>query len=367
MQIGIIGGGPVGSIAGLALKSKGHTVRLFDPSTQKPKMSLALSETTLSLLENIGVHLMAGQDLVEILVTEKGLPGSMLLNAHECGYPRFGRAICSRELDHRLTEQVASMVEPSAVTHVRARTNKGGPRIELETGETFEPDLVILADGGRSGLSENLGMGAQLRSFDRTALLGRITVETPVTGRAYERFIGTGPLALLPINPDMYGFVWSLAPPDADAFKQSTTALLDALCLALPPELGGVELVCDVVKIPLIERWIDQPYRPGIVLLGNGAQTIHPVAGQGLNLALRGVSRLVDALATGDPDTAVRAAFMSWKPNRDLTRLASSSLEALFDRGWLSRKLLTSIGMVLGDQSPWLKRKIGEAGMGIIS
>ena len=56
MQIGIIGGGPVGSIASLALKLIGHTVRLFDPTTQKPKMSLALSETTLSLLENIGVH-----------------------------------------------------------------------------------------------------------------------------------------------------------------------------------------------------------------------------------------------------------------------------------------------------------------------
>ena len=102
-----------------------------------------------------------------------------------------------------------------------------------------------------------------------------------------------------------------------------------------------------MVKIPLIERWIDQPYRPGIVLLGNGAQTIHPVAGQGLNLAVRGVSRLVDALAIGDPDTAVREAFMSWKPNRDLTRLASSSLETLFDRDLLSRKLLTSVGMAL--------------------
>ena len=367
MQIGIIGGGPVGSIAGLALKNEGHTVRLFDPTTQKPQMSLALSETTLVLLESIGVHLTTGQDLVEILVTEKGLPGSMLLNAPECGHPRFGRAICSHDLDHTLTAQAAGMVEPSAVTQVRARTTTGNPRIELETGETLEPDLVILADGGRSGLSDDLGMGAQLRSFDRTALLGRITVEKPVNGRAYERFIGTGPLALLPIDADMYGFVWSLAPPDADALKQSTSALLDALYLALPPELGGVELVCDVVKIPLVERWIDQPYRPGIVLLGNGAQTIHPVAGQGLNLALRGVSRLVDALETGDPDTAVRAAFTSWKPNRDLTRLASSSLEALFDRGLVSRKLLTSMGMVLGDQSPWLKRKIGEAGMGIIS
>ena len=367
MQIGIIGGGPVGSIAGLALKRRGHTVRLFDPSTQKPKMSLALSETTLSLLENVGVHLTAGQDLVEILVNEKGLPGSVLLNASESGYLRFGRAICSHELDQTLTGQVADMLEPTAVTRVRARSTTVNPRIELETGETFEPDLVILADGGRSGLSDALGMDAQLRPFDRTALLGRIHVATPVSGRAYERFIGTGPLALLPIDPEVYGFVWSLAPRDADALKESTSALLDALCLALPPELGEVTLVCDAVKIPLIERWIDQPYRPGIVLLGNGAQTIHPVAGQGLNLALRGVSRLVDALAISDPDTAVRAAFMSWKPNRDLTRLASSSLEALFDRELLSRKLLTSIGMALSDQSPWLKRKIGEAGMGIIS
>ena len=367
MQIGIIGGGPVGSIAGLALKLIGHSVRLFDPTTQKPKMSLALSETTLSLLENIGVQPQAGQDLVEILVNEKGLPGSMLLNAPECGYSRFGRAICSHELDRILTGQVADMVEPVAVTQVRARSTTGNPRIELETGETSEPDLVILADGGRSGLSNSIGMDAQFRSFDRTALLGRIHVEAPVSGRAYERFIGTGPLALLPIDPEVYGFVWSLAPREAEALKQATPALLDALCLALPRELGRIKLVCDVVKIPLIERWIDQPYRPGIVLLGNGAQTIHPVAGQGLNLALRGVSRLVDALAMGDPDTAVRKAFMSWKPNRDLTRLASSSLETLFDRDLLSRKLLTSVGMALGDQSPWLKRKISEAGMGIIS
>tara|TARA_B100001093_G_scaffold454543_2_gene463965 strand:- start:2908 stop:4011 length:1104 start_codon:yes stop_codon:yes gene_type:complete len=367
VQIGIIGGGPVGLIASLALRNTGHTVRVFDPSTQKPKMSLALSETTLSLLENIGVHLTAGQDLFEILVNEQGLPGSMLLNAHECGHFRFGRVICSHALDQVLASHVTNMIESVVVTKVRARTTAGNPCIELETGEAIEPDLVILADGGRSGLSDSLGMSAQLRSFDRTALLGRIRVETPISGRAYERFIGTGPLALLPIDPRVYGYVWSLAPRDAEVLKQSTPALLDALHIAMPSELGAIELVCDPVQIPLIERWIDQPYRPGIVLIGNGAQTIHPVAGQGLNLALKGVSRLVDALATGEPDTAVRTAFVSWKPNRDLTRLASSSLEALFDRDLWPRKLLTSVGMALGDQSPWLKRKIGEAGMGIIS
>ena len=139
-------------------------------------------------------------------------------------------------------------------SRIRARSTTGNPRIELETGEISEPDLVILADGGRSGLSNSIGMDAQLRSFDRTALLGRIHVEAPVRGRAYERFIGTGPLALLPIDPEVYGFVWSLTPHEADALKQATPALLDALYLALPRELGRIKLVCDVVKIPLIER-----------------------------------------------------------------------------------------------------------------
>ena len=110
---------------------------------------------------------------------KRACQGRCYLNASECGYLRFGRAICSHELDQTLTGQVADMLEPTAVTQVRARSTTANPRIELETGETFEPDLVILADGGRSGLSDALGMDAQLRPFDRTALLGRIHVASP--------------------------------------------------------------------------------------------------------------------------------------------------------------------------------------------
>ena len=78
MEISIVGGGPIGLIAARALSKDGHQVRLFDPSIKKPKMSLALAESTLCLLGCIGVELEAGQDLTEILVNEKGLPGLML-------------------------------------------------------------------------------------------------------------------------------------------------------------------------------------------------------------------------------------------------------------------------------------------------
>jgi len=367
VEISIIGGGPIGLIAARALLEDGNQVRLFDPSISKPKMSLALAESTLRLLESIGVELGAGQDLTEILVNEKGLPGSILLNASECGYPRFGRVVCSQALEEAVSLHVSKSVETVSVETIRARSAQANPRIQLATGEEVTPDLVILADGGRSHLTDSLGLEAQHRPFGRSAILGRFRVGTPCLGRAYERFIGTGPLALLPVENDVYGFVWSLNPDHAERLQQSASDLIEALKDAIPEELGSIEIASDPVLIPLVERWIDQPYRPGIVLIGNGAQTIHPVAGQGLNFALRGVMQLTAELKKSDPDTAVRTAFANWKPNRDKTRLASSSLEALFDRDVFPRKILTSLGMAVADQSPWLKTKIAEAGMGVVS
>ena len=367
MEVSIIGGGPIGVIAARALVGDGHQVRLFDSSIKKPSMSLALAESTLRLRGRTGVDLEVGEDLIEILVNEKGLPGSILLQASECGYPRFGRVICSQALESAMALHVSDSVEPIAVETIYARSARANPRIQLVTGEEVTPDLVLLADGGRSHLTETLGLIAHYRPFGRSAILGRIRVSTPKKGRAYERFVGTGPLALLPIEPDVYGFVWSLSPAQVEQLQQSSVALIEALRNAIPDELGSIELTADPLVIPLLERWIDQPYRPGIALIGNGAQTFHPVAGQGLNLALRGVMQITAELRQSDPDTAIRRAFANWKPNRDKTRLASSSLEALFDRDLLPRKILTSLGMVAADQSPWLKTKLAEAGMGIVS
>lgn len=367
MQIGIVGGGPIGLIAARAFSDKGHNVRLFDPSIEKPKMSLALAESTLQLLTQIGVVLEAGQDLTEILVNEHGLPGSVLLDSVECGYPRFGRVVCSQVLENAVSPLVSTSVESVSVSAIRARSQSSNPCIELETGEIVRPDLVVLADGGRSHLTESLGLTPQFRSFNRSALLGRVQVSTPWVGRAYERFVGTGPLAVLPIEESIYGFVWSLDPSDAESLYQNPEKLTAALKAAMPRELGDVEMIVEPILIPLVERWIDQPFRPGVALIGNGAQTIHPVAGQGLNLALRGVAQLINELQHHETDQAVRVAFANWKPNRDRTRLASSSLEAIFDRDLLPRKVLTSVGMTLADQSPWLKKKIAEAGMGIVS
>ena len=367
MEVAIIGAGPIGLIAGLTLTASGHRVRVFDPSTEKPAMSLALAESSLQLLARFGVEITSGEALTEIHISERQVPGSAVLSAYQLGFSRFGRVVCSHDLESTLAHHTAGMVEPKAVASLRARGAHRPAEVNLEDGEQLHPDLVILADGGRSTLAESLGFVAQQRPFGRTALLGRVQLSQPILSRAYERFVGTGPLALLPLSGGVYGFVWSLSPTQAAHLADDQGALMDALQAAMDPALGAATLVKAPVQIPLVERWIDQPYRPGIALLGNGAQTIHPVAGQGLNLALRGLAHLLDAFAEMPVDEAVQHAFQRWQTDRDRTRFASSALEALFDvpRGW--RRAGTAVGMALFDQSPILKRRLAEAGMGLLS
>ena len=367
MQIVIAGAGPIGLIAARGLEVKGHSALLFDPTTEKPKMSLALAESTLTFLDSLGISEPVGEDLTQIHVSERGVPGSALIDAKVLGYPRFGRAVCSQKLEKILIESLDGPIQTRNVVDVKARTAVENPRVKLEDGSVLAPDLVIVADGGRSHLTESLGLKPSFRPFGRSAILGRIRVERPVLGRAYERFVGTGPLAILPLCEDLYGFVWSVEPARAKYLQTDRCALENLLAAAVDPELGAIHLASEAVVIPLIERWIDRPFRPGVVLFGNGAQTIHPVAGQGLNLALRGLKTFIDTLDYLGPDQAVIDAFGSWSNDRERTRLLSSSLEVLFNQDGALRRLGTSLGLSMLDQSPWLKRRIAEAGMGLLS
>lgn len=367
MEIAVVGAGPVGLLAALGFQRLGARVRVFDPTTHKPAMSLAMAESTLQFLASLGVDALPGETLTRIHVSEQHVPGSCVLDAPSLGLPRFGQITCSQTLEQVLLSRVGDGLEPVAVTAVTARGQQCPPSVHLATGEHWPVDLVVLADGGRSPLSASAGFVAQWRPFQRTALLGRIDVTSPESGCAVERFVRTGPLALLPLGGARYGFVWSLAPAVADALSADPAQLVEALSTAIDPALGRIQLASPVTPIPLVERWIDQPYRPGLVCFGNGAQTIHPVAGQGLNLALRGVARVLSSCERMAPDAAVADGMQHWKADRNRTRLASSLLETLFRIQGPLRQAGTAIGLSTLDQSPSLKRRLALAGMGLLS
>lgn len=367
MRCVLVGGGPIGLIAAALLRAEGHTVRLFDPRTDKPTMSLALAESTVRLLERLGIDQLPGETMTSVHVSEQGVPGSMLLEAADLGLTRFGQSVPSEALETELTQHVSDVIEASAVTSIEPRSRTAPPRVTLATEEVIEADLVILADGGRSHLTEQLGFAPLTRAFARTALLGRIHLSHPIPGRAFERFVGTGPLALLPLGDTLHGFVWSMEPSHARTCVDDPAALTTLFEQTVDPILGRVAMANDPVAIELVERWIDQPFRPGVLLLGNGAQTIHPVAGQGLNLAARGLRHVLDALSQYEADEAVSQAMARWHTDRARTRFASSVLESIFNQPNPLRRIATGASMSLLDQSRFVKRQIAEAGMGLWS
>lgn len=366
MRIAVVGGGPVGQV--VARRFQKHDVTMFEPSLEKPRMSLALAESTLSLFDQLELRVDAGESMQSIHVSEQGIPGSMQLVAADLGFAQFGRVVCSQDLEGVLQTQSAVQTDRRVVVSVLARSHTGGPRIALDDGSTEQVDLVCLCDGGRSPLVNALGLSPQYRDFGRSAVLMRVDVTHPIPGEAIERFTSTGPLALLPLGGTRYGVVWSLAPANAQALAADTPRLLQSIERALDGRLGHCSGVTDPVVIPLVERWLDSPYRPGIVIFGNGAQTIHPVAGQGLNLALRGVSRVADAIEAGTSldrlDQRIRDGFSSWRQDRAQTRLGSSLLEQIFAIRHPMRRFVSG-ALVSGlDHSLDAKRWIAHAGMG---
>lgn len=365
MRIVVIGGGPVGQV--LARRLAHHEVTLFDRPVTKPAMTLALAETTVKQLEALNIPLETGSVLQTVHVSERGVPGSMRLEASRLGLDAFGRVMCSLDLERAFQRSPSVQIDPRSVISVRARSQTRGPSVRLEDETEVTADLVCLCDGGRSPLVESLGMMPQYREFGRSAVLMRVEVSQPRMHCAFERFTRSGPLALLPLGGPRYGLVWSLPPDQATRGVDDPETFLALAQAALGDLLGQLSAVTLPVSIPLVERWLETPYRPGIAVFGNGAQTIHPVAGQGLNLALRGVSRVVEALegaSLNDLDRRVQMGCRAWRRDRGQTRAASSLLEQVFAWHHPFRQLVSGATLSLLDHHQLAQRWIAEAGMG---
>jgi 2-octaprenyl-6-methoxyphenol hydroxylase len=199
-------------------------------------------------------------------------------------------------------------------------------------------DLAILAEGGAFHTQP---ARALRRDYGQQALVGRVRCDRPHAGLAVERFTPGGPVALLPLGAD-YALVWCAPPAEADAIREwDTAAQIAALQALLPAACGRVtELhIAGGYPLGLNAQWRERQGR--IVQLGNAAQTLHPVAGQGLNLGLRDAAALARALA---PATAV-------------TTSTSAGLDALlrrYDRGRLpDRAMLLGLTDLLARSFTW--------------
>lgn len=234
-----------------------------------------------------------------IHVSERGRLGVTRLTAAELDQPALGYVLPNAWMGQVLHRRLAELpIEWHCPAGVEAIVPEGdGHRLTLSDGCTLRAALTVLADGGRSGLKEQLGIASDSASYNQVALIANVEISRPHDGIAYERFTREGPIALLPLPGQQMALIWTLpAGREAAHLALGDGDFLAELQQAFGDRVGRFRRVGSRHAYPLSLVTAKETIRPGLAVLGNAAHSLHPVAGQGFNLALRGVTDLTAAL-----------------------------------------------------------------------
>ncbi len=316
-DVAIIGGGMIGLTQALALAAHGITSHVIDRADPAVMMgdgfdgrTSAISSSSFKMLEAIGlgdVLVGKGCPIAKIWVSDGLKPGALdFVPGEEDGY--LGQMFENRLL--RRTLYSAAMASPHIHLHMQATItekicDEGGCIITLDGGTQLSAALLIVAEGRASQTREDIGIKIAQWQYDHAAIVGAITHEKPHNNIAYEIFYPTGPFAVLPMLDNEAGqhrsaIVWSQTRGDAPAYmKMGARAFAAELEKAMGHMLGHVELAAPLASYPLGFHHASQITAQRLVLIGDSAHGIHPIAGQGLNLGLRDVAALTEVLVDG--------------------------------------------------------------------
>ncbi len=191
-----------------------------------------------------------------------------------------------------LTEQIKKVI-----------THSSHAEVTLESGKVISTKLLVGADGSRSIIRNLAGISFQEKSYQQMGLVALVETEQPHQQTAWQRFLSTGPLALLPLNTGQCSIVWSVSEDYADELmKLNEHEFADALTQASDMCLGAITLKSKCAAFPLVSGRADSMVQPRIALVGDAAHALHPLAGQGANLGFTDAAVLADVIANTERD-----------------------------------------------------------------
>ncbi len=353
----IAGGGPVGGALALGLSGSGLKLALLEArapgaAVNDPR-TIAVSHGSRLILERLGVWpaLAATATAIErIIISQQGSFGRVELNAEAAHVPALGYVAgygaLQRALAHALEPGRVRVMTGCTVREIGADADGAIVIVDPDHGRGLHASLIAIADGGSQlNLSH-----VKTRDYRQSALVCDIVSEQSHQNRAFERFTPDGPLALLPSARG-----WSLVWTARSAHAQRLAALDDAeFCRRLRETFGGAVGAFSAPSprhvLPLVLRYATRPVAPRTVLIGNAAQMLHPVAGQGFNLGLRDaweLTRSIVALDHQDPGASevLKAYFSQRRYDRIATILFTDSLIRLFCKDIPALNAMRGVGL----------------------
>jgi 2-octaprenyl-6-methoxyphenol hydroxylase len=354
-DIAICGAGPVGQALALLLVRRGVDgarialidAKPLDKAVQDPR-SIALSYGSRQLLEEIGAWPFACDPIHEIHVSRRGHFGRTVIEREEYGVPALGYvarygALVAR-LDAELRKTPVASLRPLHVTSVAERDEMVEMRFGEGRSDSKFARILVQAEGGVYSEQEARPV---TRDYRQTALIAHVTASRPIAHRAFERFTEEGPLALLP-QDDGYAMVWCARPETASRLQSlDDAAFLQALGDAFGMRLGRFNAISPRTAFPL---GLNARHAVGarMVAIGNAAQTLHPVAGQGLNLGLRDAAVLARLLAQDLSTSSLERFAMQRQRDRSTTIRITDAMARIFASAPDGAATQTLLGLSLG-------------------
>jgi 2-octaprenyl-6-methoxyphenol hydroxylase len=380
---GMVGGSLAVALAGLPLRTL--VVEAVPPAADSQPSyddrATAISESSRRILAGLGCwQALAGgaAPIREIHVSERGAFGVTRLRAAEHGLESFGHVVENRALGKALWQRLAELEgvaawSPASVVGLQQDEASVRVRIERE-GITAEvrARLFVAADGARSPTREMAGIPHDVRNYGQVAVIANLTPESDHGGTAFERFTPSGPLAVLPLAQGRVTVVWSLLPGQAEeVMALADDDFIAGLQTAFGFRLGAFRKVGRRASYPLSLVQAEAWHAGRVLLAGNAAHGIHPVAGQGFNLGLRDAAALAELIAGrlpgGDPGaTELREEYAAWREaDRSRTVRDTDGLVQLFTSALAPLRAGRRLGLIGLDLLPPARAALARRGMGL--
>ena len=380
----IVGGGLVGASLAIALARQGVEVGLVEaaPAGQMPAVfdqrNLSFAAATVNALTALGVMQQLRTPtgpIRRIHISRQGDFGRVRLEAQDYGRATFGQVVVARDFGEALEARLDGL---SGLTRYRPARfvgfapDEAGHRAlriaDAEGERTLHARLVVAADGTRSAVREALGIGVDEHDYGQTLFVARVRATQAPDGTAYERLGDDGPTALLPRGDRHWGVVHGVAREQAETVAAlDDAAWLARLQHAVGWRIGRLVASGERSAYPIVRVVAQRLVADRAVVLGNAAQTIHPIGAQGFNLGLRDALTLAEEIARGDdPGAASRLAAYAARrrEDRERTLAFSDGLARLTANPSPLLKPVRSAGLVAMEAQPSLQAFLVGGAMG---
>ncbi|RZF12265.1 FAD-dependent 2-octaprenylphenol hydroxylase [Serratia marcescens] len=385
----IAGGGMVGLALACGLQGSGLRVAVLEqrqpemaPPSEQPALRVsAINAASERLLQHIGVW----DDILQLRasaynameVWDRDSFGKIAFRGDECGFSHLGHIIENTVIQQALWKRAESLSDITLITPAALKQVAWGENdafVTLEDGRMLSARLVIGADGAQSWLRQHADIPLTFWDYRHHALVATVRTEEPHQATARQIFHGDGILAFLPFSdPYLSSIVWSVTPEEAERLKRLEPAQFNReLAMTFDMRLGACSLESERLAFPLTGRYARSFAAHRLALVGDAAHTVHPLAGQGVNLGFMDAAELISELRRlqrQGKDIGQHLYLRRYERRRKhgaaVMQASMQGFRELFDGNHPAKKLLRDVGLRLADSLPGVKPKLVRQAMGL--